>query len=743
MAFEIDGSPVKDPISFAYEEVFTPHDDSHGFHVPSAYRASVATFNVMTPAQFEDWVTAYDGQPHTIKFYAPNSNSLTDYSNVYIENLNTEISTGLYYYNASFRVWHISPAGLSAFGETDVFNQDDDDVGNNLLFTHPHALLGMGLANHVPSVVWTGAITSTPVFPSDGTGVGTLDVSTSAGAYTAVREGMVVMIRAGGSDYYTNARTPPTSSELYIDGLGDGTLLGWGSPTFTVYDTYIPYTRRIRLISNVEYINFDLAYTDENENFGPQAIFGSTAIKNVDGSVDFEYDASDSIAWTPGSTIVDYLFEWPDGSSTSGASPTATFTTSTPYPNGAWSHCTVTDSNGDTHTGHRRLFKFDSLNPPILNFSVESFSGSWGDGATAEIKISDVALQSTGFTSPLGYVVLFGDTAYGSTEANVLIDCAPQRQNVWIEGFVLNTDVEMTGGSINYTYQIGTIDKLLDTLDAFPIMMDESVTPTSWLEMFPNSINNNAFHLCRWRSTIIDITDVYMTNLDHTVRSMKYFDASAGTLWAQMKQTYARMIGGTVSCDAHGRIFFEQDVMISDEGTDAHLAVIAGGNQTLLQPYVFGFAPPAYVRPNSQVVNYGVAWDGSTATPIGSRSPDDPIAHGSSKEIINAGIFATQSEIDRWTGNRRAQLNNTQRTRTYTTWGITRIDCTPQHSFELGYQGEAQIPVLLHVIRSYSWEFDQENGMAWCTYELERYTGTVGSRDNKSPNGIEIDFYSF
>ena len=112
--FILDGSGIKDPIDFAFEELHTPFKDATGTVVVSAYRSAIARFNALTSAQYDAWCSAADGLPHTVTVYPHNSNTPTAYSNVFIERLRAEYSTGVYVYNAEFRVYHIST--LAAFG---------------------------------------------------------------------------------------------------------------------------------------------------------------------------------------------------------------------------------------------------------------------------------------------------------------------------------------------------------------------------------------------------------------------------------------------------------------------------------------------------------------------------------------------------------------------------------------------------------------------------------------------------
>lgn len=113
--FTIDGGAVTDPISFEYEERFSSFEDSNGEMIVSAYHSAIARFNTLTTAQFNEWAVKADGALRSIHCYAPTTTTLTDYDNVIIEYLGSEIGTGIYFRGSEFRVSHIS--ALQGFGE--------------------------------------------------------------------------------------------------------------------------------------------------------------------------------------------------------------------------------------------------------------------------------------------------------------------------------------------------------------------------------------------------------------------------------------------------------------------------------------------------------------------------------------------------------------------------------------------------------------------------------------------------
>lgn len=605
------------------------------------------------------------------------------------------------------------------------------------LLQQPHALIGLGLAVHTPAIIWRGTITSHPAFPADGTGIGQVTVTTTAGSFADVIPGMTVVIGAAsplsyGTRYYTYARKAPGATTLYIDGFGEGTFDITGT-AFQVLDDYRPFPRRHRYNSGAWYMNFDEAYTNQNENFGPQAVFGCSAVIYKNGSVNFEYDGTRSIAHTPGSTITDWNWTFPDGTTATGS--TATWTTSTAYPNGGWTHLEVIDDNGDSHTGHRLAFKFDSDNPPYILTESVSLEEEWTAGCKAEIMMNDPLWGYSTAHAVNNHCVLFGNTAYGATVEDIGGNF-PDRENIWLDGWMVNDETTTTVDGMMHTYTIATVDAMCQQY-GFPLTMDDtSGSPASWLEMKDLTLDLIGWHFCRWRSTIGDVVDVTFAGTDATTRVKKYMDIEGATMWNQLQQIYSWIIDGTVSSDPQSGIYCEQSAL-----TNATVAAAApvmltlitntsGGTGTgfrrtyLREGFTQSVLPP-YLYQTAKFTAYGVDY----ATPVGSRAPDDPIAHGVNLDEIPAGLAHTQAEMNTFSGRHRSVVDALKYSQTFPMAGIIRITATPQSFVQLDLSETSS------VVRGVSYTFDLEHDMCYTTFACQSVITIF-------PAGIEIDFTS-
>lgn len=605
-----------------------------------------------------------------------------------------------------------------------------------LLYTQPQAVIGYGLAVSTPATVWAGTVTSVPTFPADGTGIGQVSVTTTSGAYTDVMEGMTVVfgdmsVPRTSFPYYTYARKVPTSTVLYIDGQGNGATEIIVGTKFTVLYDWLPQPRRFRYNSGNWYCNFDTAYTDQNEVFEPQAVMGCSAVIYKNGSQTFSFDGTRSKAWTAGATITGYLWTFPDGSTSTSSAPT--WATSTAYPNGAYVHLTVTDSNGKTGTGHRLIFKFDSTHQPNTAFQITEKRGEWGGGHSITIKSLDPLYGLGGsYSAPYNHCVLFWRTAYGTTVQEIGGN-VPNRENIILDGWLVGSEMEQSMNGNLWTYTIATAEELLRRQQGFAVEIDnDASSPTTWLTMKPMTLDNVFWHYCRWRSTISLCLDAFAPNTTASTRTKHLHDIAAGDMLQQIKDNYGWLIGGQAGCDHQSALYCEQDFLINssvscpfmltliDESNNPRKSLIRENFQLPSQPY--------YVRNVAKQTTYGVDYAGGIDIPVGSRAPDDPLAHGASLEEIPAGLWGTQTELNLWTGRLRAKKDNPFPTAHYPLIGLIDIDPTPQcrvRAFNNDYN--------TGVVRSYSMEFDAEHGMAYSTLDCEN-TAIA------EPNGTTIDF---
>src|SRR5512139_1618420 len=90
--------------------------------------------------------------------------------------------------------------------------------------------------------------------------------------------------------------------------IAEESEINWQANAYlTVKDEFTIWPRHIRLIGTTPYMDYDLAYTDENDACDSIPIMGPHRVAWLVGaSVDVSFDATDS--WALNNTITDYLW---------------------------------------------------------------------------------------------------------------------------------------------------------------------------------------------------------------------------------------------------------------------------------------------------------------------------------------------------------------------------------------------------------------------------------------------------
>lgn len=529
-------------------------------------------------------------------------------------------------------------------------------------------------AVHVPRTTLTATVASEPTWPTDGTGAATLalsSISTPLGA-GAVKGGQKLQI---GSDprNVLRLRDGTATSPINIAATSASALNIQPGDAVTVYEDYQIAAKRMRYDTSGSawYVDYDLAYTDQNENIPPIAIAGPAAIAYGAGSQSFAFTGASSYGFN-GASITGHSWTFPDGSTS--ASETPTFSTSTAYPNGRWVEYTATDSNGKTQTTRRLLWKFDTANPPYTAFVVGQIAGEWGKGWGATVRVMGAATTAT---FPVGaHVALFTAQTFAGSAANIGGNF-PGRENILLEGWIVSSAVKRDPFVGVVEFEIATAEALADKQYAFPIdLSDTTGTPASWLEMQNLTLDKGMAFLARYNSTLAEVVDVYLTGQQTPTitaassDTIKFLNVPPDTLFGQARFIYDWLIGGTVGADSQSAIWCEQDAQIAKTWASlptmlAMLPQDRRGNLELKE---------IHQKVAAQNTLYGIDYD----TVVGSRAPDDPLDYGEKKESRDSRIHATQAQLNQWAGAMTAQQNNQWPNVHIETAGAYRVDPTPQ-----------------------------------------------------------------
>jgi hypothetical protein len=550
------------------------------------------------------------------------------------------------------------------------------------------------LAVHVPGTVLACQLNGAPgAYP-----LGALAFdSVSQGSYSDVEAGMTLLVgsSAGARDKgWLRVRKAATSSTLYVAEVGRYAIDFADDDHLTVVDDrrIAPKFPRVFGESGVpQFMDYDVAYSGQNENFGPQAIVGPPLVGFLpDGSFVGNFVGERAVAHTPGSALASFLWTMPDATTYASQGTTAspvqhTFTSA--IPNGGYFSFEVTDDNGDVHTGHRLAFVFERTgsNAPHEVVAIDSLRSRLGFGVD-EFRVR--VFEGVGESAfPRGaQVVIFAENWYGeggSKEGAEIGLNYPYRANVLFAGWIVSevTVLEPRHGEVEFS--VASTTSLLGLMEGYPVALNRvSGSPGNWRELKGLTLDLAALHFCRWRSTLLDVVDVHLAGSCAAGQTIEYQDLDAASLYDQLRQNYhERGMLAHVHSDLQGALYCELDEMILATGdrVGATLWEMADGDRA-------GRAelPSPHTKPNAQVTLFGV--DGET--PLGARTPDDPKWYEGATEIPNpVGLAIPTAQIVNWASNLRAKLNNEYRDIHIPLSGFWPVDPVPQSYLAIGAGG--------------------------------------------------------
>lgn len=403
------------------------------------------------------------------------------------------------------------------------------------------------LAIYKPSVVYSARVNQS-TFNDPVT-----EISFDAGTGTLgnVLTGMTVLVgsSAGADDKgKVYIRKTPGASTFYISPTSE---IGWADNDYlTILDDFELRTRQPSVSGETVYIDWDVAYSDQHEEFNPVAVMGAHAVLKLEGStVNFLPDGSDS--WVLGSTISSYAWLAPGASATSNLdtdSPTIT------YNAAGWYRVslTVTAANGKTATGYRRVYVYDEDHLPVENFELVKCIGDYENGGwDFEVTLFDEADIADVYPGAL--CLLFAEDWYEDTQGS--IGPLSGYENLICIG-------RIDGETIDYDGQLGTVAFVVSgpqgwmkKISSSPAMFSAADDqPTSWSEFASPTVDKALFHLLHWRSNTTQIMDVFLSG---DTRRLPEIDLDIGYLWDQMEMLAERRMLAKGCCDRFARLFVE------------------------------------------------------------------------------------------------------------------------------------------------------------------------------------------
>jgi len=374
----------------------------------------------------------------------------------------------------------------------------------------------------------------------------------TAGAYGDVLPGMACFVgtSAGAHDVgICRIRAAADATTLYV---GETSEIDFSiDPLYlTVVDAFDLTPKHLLVINEVPYMDYDIAYDDQQENYNPVCILGGHVVLDVEAypvSVDFP-DVINS--WVFDDTIASYLTEADEGVVTDETTTDPTLTISS-YPTNGYIRVALTvtsTTGGKSTTRYGYVFVFDSDHRPITDFTLESCQGNRDSGGwSATVQLSDA--DDISLLRYRGLAVLFSKDYYDGTPG--VVGLHTDRENILMQGWIFqNTDRNDPEFSPK-RFEIQNAAFWLKRMTTFPTGVELNAT-ASWTGIPGLTIDKGLFHLLYWRTTAPNVMDIILTD---DTRYTASCESASGTIWAQLVEFAEKQIMARVGVDAFNRLF--------------------------------------------------------------------------------------------------------------------------------------------------------------------------------------------
>lgn len=378
--------------------------------------------------------------------------------------------------------------------------------------------------------------------------------------------GMTLWVGSGTSGTYRmdkgqcRIRKAPTGDTFFV---GENSDILWADDAYLyVVDDFDLWARYISINSNVPFMDYDIAYSNQHTNTCPIPCIGPRLIPvwlNSDGEVVVSFDASES--WTlPDTSISAYVWTAPGNIFATGPL-TATPTFKYDSPGAYRVSCQVYSANGNSTTAYAYILIYDLLTAlPITQFQLKSCTGSHSENGW---KFAVTMWAEAGVDSVVdrAHVVLFARDWYdGTTE--VSIGPIEHRENILAIGRIMGESILQDPDASTVDFTIEGISAWMKKTTNFAIGIQNSTLPAAaWTDWFNLKVDSSLYHLFFWQSTLIPVVDVYLTE-DVRISQEQYAPGET-SIFDQLTYLLKNVILGTAGADRFNRFFCEVDTQLT------------------------------------------------------------------------------------------------------------------------------------------------------------------------------------
>lgn len=354
-------------------------------------------------------------------------------------------------------------------------------------------------------------------------------------------------------------RKAPISGTFYIGEVSD---IVWADNAYlTVVDDYSIWQKSLRIVSEVPFMDWDVAYSNQHASFDPVPAMGTHRVKKLVGaSVDVTLGpAADTPAWVIGSSISSRSWSVSGASLDNAAAvnPVATFTAPGTY----LAYCTFTAANGKTFKGVRYVIIYDDDNPLIEDFEINDgrYSEESGGGSFGVTLFNDMGVASLRERS----LVILCTEDYNENGAVDMPHPITGAENIIACGYISDFDNRRDNEKGEITFTVESPQYWLAQIRDYPSgLLLSAGAAAAWTDMPSMTVRHALWHFLHWRSTATRVMDIQITD---DSRLSSRFQTARGNLWDRLIQVAQPTIYARPIVDPFGRLFIEIELQMEAE----------------------------------------------------------------------------------------------------------------------------------------------------------------------------------
>jgi len=490
----------------------------------------------------------------------------------------------------------------------------------------------------------------------------------TAGSYGLVESGMTMYIGStlGARDI---GRIRVRSADATTITVAENSDVPWADDLYLTivrfWEIDAVYPRIIQNTGTFEtiwYKDYDIEYTDQNDNLGSLICMGSHYAGFLDGgSCNVFYSATGTHNLKEEELTYDWFFQ---GATVTGSS--ALTPGSIAYDTAGHYTTRLKVTGGDSgvvDTSYRHISIYDrpenGVNHPVLGWTFISMDGSREQGGyITRVKVRDNISDIVDGA----LVVIFADDWYGGTKQSIGGNALGRSTIVYV-GYILDGSITYNYSTSSIEFELGSPTEIMKLAEGFAVAVNSSTDPSGqaisdenipsgWVLVLNMDCERAMYHYLRWHSTVLYTTDFQFLGTDQNI---EYFDADRESLYSAIDKLMRGTLQGNLVSDRQGKLWAEISVAATNGASGSFPSSLEIQKQDWMGVPTID---EALVNELSYLELGGIAFDfsaGSTAYLSG--APGTAPAYRGRVERLQGHALTNQAQLNTLCGNLFAYRN--------------------------------------------------------------------------------------